>query len=156
MMRIVSTCLLTLGLLTGCAHQQPVADRTDAAESDASLAAKRTTGSIASLSAEEIARYPEAQLVDLIVSRVSGVYATRTARGGVQLRIRGVGSIYGSNEPLYIVDGVPQPPGLGTGLPHINVQDIESIEVLKDTGSTAIYGIRGGSGVIRITTKHGR
>ena len=60
----------------------------------------------------------------------------------------------GSNEPLYIVDGTPVLPGPNGGLIGINPRDIASIEVLKDAGSTAFYGLRGSNGVIVIKTKH--
>ena len=65
--------------------------------------------------------------------------------------IRGVSSITGGGAPLYVVDGVPT----GTGYPNLNPNDIETLEVLKDASSAAIYGSRGNSGVVLITTKHG-
>ncbi|NJK93560.1 MAG: TonB-dependent receptor plug domain-containing protein [Bacteroidales bacterium] len=68
------------------------------------------------------------------------------------MRIRGANSMVGSNEPLYIIDGI----ALNIGIGDINVNDIESVEILKDASSTAIYGSRGANGVIIITTKRGK
>ena len=87
------------------------------------------------------------------MSRFPGVVVTRTPDGGLAVRIRGTTSIHGSNEPLYVIDGVPIRPGPGGALAGINPYDIESIEVLKDPASTTMYGVRGANGVIVITTK---
>ncbi len=78
---------------------------------------------------------------------------TRSADGSIAIRIRGVTSIHGGNEPLYVIDGLPIQPGPGGSLAGINPYDIESIEVLKDPASTTMYGVRGANGVIVITTK---
>ena len=83
----------------------------------------------------------------------AGVVVTELAGGGVSVRIRGSNSILGGEEPLYVIDGmVVHSPG---GLSGINPNTIESITVLKDGGSTAIYGSRGANGVILIKTKKG-
>jgi TonB-dependent SusC/RagA subfamily outer membrane receptor len=71
--------------------------------------------------------------------------------GKSQVRIRGVATINGSAQPLYVVDGVQ----VGTNADFLNPADIESMEVLKDASATAIYGAAGANGVIMITTKHG-
>ena len=68
-----------------------------------------------------------------------------------QVRIRGVGTINGSADPLFVVDGVQ----VGSNANFLNPSDIENIEVLKDASATAIYGSRGANGVVLITTKHG-
>jgi len=81
-----------------------------------------------------------------------GVEVTRTTSGGISVRIRGVGSVLSSNEPLFVIDGVPMPPGEGERLNTINPYDIVSIEVVKDPGGTALYGVRGANGVIIIKT----
>ena len=67
--------------------------------------------------------------------------------------IRGATSIYGNNEPLYVLDGIPIQPGPGGTLAGISPYDIESIQVLKDPADTALYGMRGANGVIVIKTK---
>ena len=98
---------------------------------------------------------------ELIAGKVAGVaVVTPGFRGGVNIRIRGGTSINASNEPLFVVDGVPIAPGGGLGagsnpLSFINPQDIESVTVLKDASAAAIYGSRGANGVIIIQTKRG-
>lgn len=90
---------------------------------------------------------------DLFVGRFPGVTVSRTNGGGLQIRIRGgANSFYGSSEPLYVVDDTPLPPGSG-GIVFLSVNDIQKIEVLKNPADVALYGIRGGNGVIKITTK---
>jgi TonB-dependent SusC/RagA subfamily outer membrane receptor len=89
----------------------------------------------------------------VLMGRVSGVWITRTADGGIAVRIRGATSIQGSNEPLYIIDGIPIEAGPNGSLVGINPYDIASIEVLKDAASVSMYGVRGSNGVILISTK---
>src|SRR5690606_16881663 len=90
-----------------------------------------------------------------ITGRLAGVQVT-TAEGSpdanVKIRVRGSISITGDNSPLYVVDGVI----VNDGLSMLSPQDIESIDVLKDASSTAIYGARGANGVVIITTKAGK
>lgn len=88
-----------------------------------------------------------------IAAKFPGVWIARAADGGLAVRIRGSTSIQGSNEPLYVVDGMAvqlSPLGSLTG---IVPNDIESIEVLKDAVATTMYGVRGAHGVILIKTK---
>ncbi len=92
-------------------------------------------------------------LETMMVARFPGVSVTRTTDGGLQIRIRGGGnSFYGGDEPLILVDGTPLPPGSHSTV-FLNPHDIEKIEVLKNPQDTALYGIRGGNGVVKITTK---
>lgn len=88
----------------------------------------------------------------ILEGRIAGVTVTQGANG-IAVRIRGTTSIRGSNEPLYLVDGVPVEPGPGGALAGIMVTEIESIKVLKDAASTAFYGVRGANGVIVVTLK---
>src|SRR5688500_10195825 len=88
---------------------------------------------------------------ELFAGRFAGVQVFRVA-GGISVRIRGGSTINGSNEPLYVIDDMPIEPGPGGALVGINPSDIETIEVLKDIGSTAIYGSRGATGVILLRT----
>jgi TonB-dependent SusC/RagA subfamily outer membrane receptor len=88
-----------------------------------------------------------------LAAKVPGVIIQRNSDGTLSIRIRGATSIMGSNEPLYIVDGTEVLPGPNGGLAGLNPSDIASIEVLKDAGSTAFYGLRGSNGVILIKTK---
>jgi TonB-dependent SusC/RagA subfamily outer membrane receptor len=78
---------------------------------------------------------------------------TVTPDGRVTIRIRGQGTILGSGEPLYVIDGVPIDPGPNGALSGINPFDIETIRVLTDPASISMYGSRGANGVIVIATK---
>lgn len=91
---------------------------------------------------------------ELFVGRFPGVEVFR-GPNGLSVRIRGASSVMGSNEPLYVIDGMTIDPGPGGALIGLNPADIEKIEVLKDAGSTAMYGVRGANGVILIKTKRG-
>ncbi|HJU66781.1 MAG TPA: TonB-dependent receptor plug domain-containing protein [Gemmatimonadaceae bacterium] len=104
------------------------------------------------VTSEDIQRAPGQSVEEILKGRVAGVTVTQVD-GGLAVRIRGATSIYGNNEPLYVLDGVPITPGPGGSLAGIDPYDIESIEVLKDPADTALYGMRGANGVIVIKTK---
>lgn len=111
------------------------------------------TGSISSISTKDFAEQPVNRLDQVLQGRASGVQVTNDAGapgGDVRIRIRGANSVLGSNDPLYVLDGF-----VGADFNTVNPDDIESIQVLKDASSTAIYGSRGANGVIIITTKRG-
>ena len=92
-------------------------------------------------------------LANLFEGRFPGVTVSRAENGGLQIRIRGgSNTFYGSNEPLYVVDDTPLQPGSG-GIVFLNPYDIQKIEVLKNPADVGIYGVRGGNGVIKITTR---
>jgi TonB-dependent starch-binding outer membrane protein SusC len=137
---------------------------------------KDITSSVARVDAKELANLPVPSLDQALQGKATGVQII-TASGmpgaPVTVRIRGVGSIASSTEPLYVIDGIPITSGdfaaqsgairgdAGRGygsnsLVDLNPQDIESIDVLKDAAATAIYGARGANGVILITTKRGQ
>ncbi|WP_372932652.1 TonB-dependent receptor [Mariniphaga sediminis] len=112
------------------------------------------TGSVSSIKAGEIERVPVLGVDQALQSRASGVLVSNNQSnpgGNVSIRIRGINSIQGNNEPLYIVDGY-----IGGNINTVNPNDIESIEVLKDASSTSIYGSRGANGVVIVTTKIGK
>jgi TonB-dependent SusC/RagA subfamily outer membrane receptor len=90
---------------------------------------------------------------ELLRGRFPGVEVIPIPGGGISVRIRGATSVSLSTEPLYVVDGVPIQAEPGGALKWLAPQDIAKIEVLKDIGSTAFYGVRGANGVILITTK---
>jgi iron complex outermembrane receptor protein len=104
------------------------------------------------VTSEDIQRAPGQSIEEILKGRVAGVTVTRVD-GGLAVRIRGATSIYGNNEPLYVLDGIPIQPGPGGTLAGIDPYDIESIQVLKDPADTALYGMRGANGVIVIKTK---
>ncbi len=115
---------------------------------------KDLTGAISTVSADQIAKVPVTTLDQALQGRAPGVQVLNNdgaPGGGVQVQIRGVGSL-GSNDPLYVVDGYPISGGINT----LNPSDIASIEVLKDASATAIYGNRAANGVVIISTKRGR
>ncbi len=114
------------------------------------------TGSISTLSAKAYKDQPVVNASSALQGRVAGVAVTNNSGapgGGVKIRIRGANSVNASNDPLYVVDGIALS---SNGLADINVNDIESMEVLKDASATAVYGSRGANGVILITTKSGK
>ncbi len=132
------------------------------------LLKKDLTGAIESVSSQNI-KAVQTSLDRALQGTVAGVNVTQTSGqpgGGISVRVRGGSSIQGGNEPLYVIDGFPiynsdQNAGVASGpnsnpLSAINPSDIESITVLKDASSTAIYGSRGANGVIIITTKKGK
>jgi TonB-dependent SusC/RagA subfamily outer membrane receptor len=107
------------------------------------------------VTSEDIDRTTTADPIEsALAAHVAGVTITRTADGGISVRIRGQSTFYGNTEPLFVIDGLPIEPGPGGSLVGINPHDIASIEVLKDAASTAFYGVRGANGVILIKTKH--
>jgi len=111
------------------------------------------TGAVASVSGEKLAANPVSNVAEALAGQLPGVSVTSQdgrPGGTVSIRVRGGGSITQSNEPLYIVDGVQV-----STIEDIAADNIESIDVLKDAASTAIYGARGANGVILITTKSG-
>lgn len=124
--------------------------------------ARDLTGSIDVVSAEEFNTGRIVSPEELIRAKVPGVQVidSNEPGGGISLRVRGGTSVNASNEPLFVVDGVPLTVGGGASagrnpLNFLNPSDIESITVLKDASSTAIYGSRGANGVVIITTKSG-
>ncbi|MGQ8338824.1 TonB-dependent receptor [Sunxiuqinia sp. A32] len=113
------------------------------------------TGSVGSINSEELNSTPALRLDQAIKGKIAGLQAVPTSSDpGAQtsIRIRGSNSISANNEPLFVVDGYIG----GFSLNDINMDDIASIEVLKDASATAIYGSRGSNGVILITTKRGK
>jgi TonB-dependent starch-binding outer membrane protein SusC len=89
----------------------------------------------------------------MLSGRVSGVDVSALPGGGISVRISGPRSFYMSSEPLYVVDDVVVEPGPNGTLSWLNPEDVASIQVLKYESDTALYGVRGGSGVIKIKTK---
>jgi len=114
---------------------------------------KDVTGSISTVKADEIAKRPLVRVEQALQGTTPGV-AVQSANGmpgtPLSVRIRGVNSITGSNEPLYVIDGY-----IGANLGSVTPSDIESLEILKDASATAIYGSRASNGVVIITTKTG-
>lgn len=110
-------------------------------------------GSVSVLDSRNFKDQPITQVSDALQGRVAGVNVVSDGvpGGSVKIRIRGTNSINKSNDPLYVVDGMVRE----SGLEGINPEDIQSMQILKDASSTAIYGSRGANGVVIITTKSG-
>ncbi len=110
------------------------------------------TGSVVSIKNDDVVIAPTSNVMEALQGKVSGLDITKTSGqvgGGVNILLRGSRSIYGSNSPLFIIDGLPG------SYDDLSPNDIESVDVLKDASSTAIYGSAGANGVIIITTKRG-
>jgi len=113
------------------------------------------TGSVASVGSDNVHEVPKVNAIEAIKGRVPGVDIVTTGNkpgDGIRVRLRGERSLKASNDPLYVLDGIPIAGGVG----DLSPRDIESIEVLKDASATAIYGSRGANGVVLITTRRGR
>ncbi len=120
------------------------------------------TSAQTSISSKELTRTVNTTMEQALQGRAAGVYITQNTGapgGGLSVNIRGINTISGSNEPLYVIDGVQIQgsisPGGTNALSNINPSDIENIEILQGPSATAIYGSRGTNGVILITTKRG-
>jgi TonB-linked SusC/RagA family outer membrane protein len=130
------------------------------------------TGAISSVKGDDIALAGVASAAHALAGKAAGLYVRQNSAqpgGGLDILIRGAGSINASNDPLYIVDGFPiakldqnsgtnerMNPGTQGVLNFLNPNDIENIEVLKDASATAIYGARAANGVVIVTTKRGK
>ncbi|MCD8164801.1 MAG: TonB-dependent receptor [Bacteroides sp.] len=112
------------------------------------------TGSVSKIKGDGLADLPVTRVDQALQGKIAGVsIQNTTSEAGVapQIRVRGMGSLSTGGEPLVVVDGYP----VADGLAFVEASDVESIEVLKDAASAAIYGSRGSNGVIMITTKNG-
>lgn len=126
---------------------------------------KDITGSISRLSTKEVRNAPMgATLQSLLQGRAAGVNVniqSASPTSGVSVVIRGASSLSGNNQPLWVIDGIPDNSGTTSGnitntLYNLNINDVESIDILKDASATALYGSRAANGVIIVTTKKGK
>lgn len=112
------------------------------------------TGSVSTVGARNFGDQPVKSVSDILQGRSSGVEVTTVSGmpgASAKVRIRGTTSINKSSDPLYVIDGIIS----SSGLDGLNPQDIQSMEILKDASSTAVYGSRGANGVVLVTTKGG-
>ncbi|GAB3978385.1 TonB-dependent receptor [Spirosoma terrae] len=111
------------------------------------------TGAVATVDSKQLLSVPSTNVGQALQGRVAGVQVgnENSPGGGVMVRIRGFGTI-NDNSPLYVVDGVPTKGNLNT----LNLNDVESMQILKDASAASIYGSRAGNGVVIITTKKGK
>ncbi|HMJ18527.1 MAG TPA: TonB-dependent receptor plug domain-containing protein [Gemmatimonadaceae bacterium] len=146
--RVAVSCGMLVGLISGCVSaNRPFVDPT------LTPAVRGPEGGTL-VTSEDLERSPVEPIERALAAKVPGLLVSHAADGSITIRIRGASSNYGSNEPLYIIDGIAALPGPGGNLTGINPRDIASIEVLKDAANMAFYGIRGSNGVIVIKTKH--
>ncbi|WP_199138939.1 SusC/RagA family TonB-linked outer membrane protein [Pedobacter sp. ASV12] len=113
------------------------------------------TGSVSSVTDKDLAGFPVGTAAEALAGKLAGVTVTTTEGSPgaeIQIRVRGGSSLTGDNSPLYIVDGIQ----VENALSVLSPNEIQSIDVLKDVASTAIYGSRGANGVVIITTKSGK
>ncbi|WP_237390706.1 SusC/RagA family TonB-linked outer membrane protein [Fulvivirga sediminis] len=113
------------------------------------------TGSVVSLGGAEVREVPTGNVTSALQGRMAGVEMTQTSSkpgASMQIRIRGVRSLSGENDPLIVLDGVP----FAGSLSDLDPNSIKSVDILKDASATAIYGSRGANGVILVTTNKGR
>lgn len=111
------------------------------------------TGSVGQIKGDEIAKQASTNPLSALQGKLAGVHITNSGAPGAspQIRIRGLGTVYGNANPLYVVDGV-----WFDDISFLNPADIETLNILKDASSEAIYGVRAANGVVLITTKKGR
>ena len=119
-----------------------------------SLSKKEVSSSIVQVDSKNFVKGPMNNPMEMLNGKVAGLTVNSTSaadpNASSSLQIRGAGSLSGSNEPLYVIDGIA-----GGDIRNLSAQDIESITVLKDAASAAIYGTRGANGVVLVTTKKG-
>ena len=113
------------------------------------------TGAVSSVKGDKISAIASTDITDILQGKVAGMNITSSSKvdESGSIRIRGNRSLNASNDPLYVIDGIPMSVG---SMADVNPNDIESMEILKDASATAIYGSRGANGVILITTKKGK
>jgi TonB-dependent SusC/RagA subfamily outer membrane receptor len=149
-MRTVA-CVLAVTAMTGC---QPLSPHSDEPMPDTTISRRTGTASNSAWNRGEDSKEVYSRVEELIEGRAPGVQVLHLANGGFALRIRGLSSPTGGNDPLIVIDGTESGGGNGNGaLAALNPQDVVRIEVLKDAASTAFYGMRGANGVIVITTR---
>lgn len=157
--RIPRARLLAATLLVGCQSAPAVPSAAPAPASDSvhvaygTQARRDVTGAVSSVGGDVAQRTSPTSVADLLDGRFAGVDVRALPGGGMSVRIRGLRSFKNDGEPLYVVDGIPQHAGTNGILRDLDPRLVQSIEVLKDAGSTAAYGARGANGVILITTK---
>lgn len=129
-------------LLAACAHQTADAG-------DPHLVPR------CSLDGERLSTGSATQVEESLEGRVAGVRVIRSPGGGISVRVFGASTFSGNPEPLYVVDSVPVHVTPGRGLDWLSPADIRCVEILKDASAMAMYGVRGGNGVVLITTWRG-
>jgi len=151
---------LGLALIQGCAGKatmpgaQPTPQEETPGRAYGEQPEEQVAGAVGSLESEEESGGSFATMVDMLRGRVPGLEIGENINGDISIRIRGDQSFYFNGPPLLVVNGVSVPAySFSSTLRSMNPQDVRSIQVLKDTGSTSSYGTRGAHGVILISLK---
>lgn len=160
-MKPLVSCGLVAVLGTGCGGSRAIRTQAPTPDDDVSVGygtqSKRTTAvAVTSVTPNE-ADTRAGRIEDLLRARVPGLEVLPQGHGQYTLRIQAARSLLGdqqADEPLLVIDDVPVPAGsLGSALAGVAPRDVARIDVLKDAAATSVYGVRGGNGVIIITTK---
>ena len=146
---VTSACVMT--------GRRPDGDERVAPETRPDGGTVHQTNAVSTLDRETLDQMRVGRIEEMLVGRIPGLEVLQTSGGDFTLRIRGRNSLFGDDEPLVVLDGMPlRAGGVSRSLAAISPNDVARIEVLKDAGATAFYGIRGANGVILITTKRTR
>jgi TonB-dependent SusC/RagA subfamily outer membrane receptor len=152
----IGPAIFALLFLAGCASTKtPEQSPEEVDVGYGAVDSENKMGALGTVDGEAAADVQAQSIEEMLRGRVSGVDVSTAPGGGLQVRIRGSRSFMGGSDPLYVVDNMPMSTSNGV-LYGLNPYDIESITVLKDAASTAIYGSRGANGVILIKTKSGK
>lgn len=149
---IAAAAAAWMGCARGSASSEVTPEAAEGACEERGISFEWGANSVSVVCAEELDGIPAMQIEELLEGRVPGVWVIRGARG-ISLMIRGQSTILGNTEPLYVLDGVPLQMEPGRGLYWLSPRDIQKVEILKDAGAAAFYGVRGANGVVLITTR---
>jgi len=136
-----------VAFISGCGQQ------TANNEGGAAAAPKQDQPSPSGTSSPEVQKRPHETIETLLNARTTGAIVHVNSDGSLSVQIRGAQSVNSGSQPLFVVDGIPVPVGPGGTIAGVNPYEIESIRVLKGPPETTMYGVRGGNGVVVITTK---
>jgi TonB-dependent SusC/RagA subfamily outer membrane receptor len=155
--RLSAASLLAL-LAAGACGAPPAIEPAPRAADSVSVAygtqsSRDVTTATAGVDGDVARRSSPTTMADMLDGRFAGVEVRRLVAGGISVRIRGQRSFKSNEEPLFVVDGIPQHPGIPGVFSDLDPRDIARIDVLKDAGATAAYGARGANGVILIMTR---
>jgi TonB-dependent SusC/RagA subfamily outer membrane receptor len=146
-------CSFAFAALVGCHRGSFGAAESSSPEPPKGGYGEQLSGTIHSVTTEQLNHRSAAQLEELLDGRFPGVTVARTASGGFLVQVRGIGTFLGRPEPLYVIDGIPVQVHPQRGIDWLSPHDIQSITVLKGPPDTSLYGARSANGVIVISTK---
>jgi iron complex outermembrane receptor protein len=155
-MRHATAAVVALPFVLATACAGAASGREDARPAPSGLA-EHGAHAVSTVTEADFATTRVGRIEEVLMARVPGLTVLRLADGEYSLRIRGHTSFGGNDEPLVVIDGMPiRPGGASNALATLAPSDVARVEVLKDAGAAAAYGIQGGNGVVVITTRRGR